>query len=196
MRDRTKGFTLIELVVVLAIFSLVALVGVQVIRTTVVADRRLAEVSASSSELAVALALLRRDLRAVIGVSFSTPSGGSEPPLRIGQDGFALSVSGLGGVAGSDAGLGRVVWRRDPITGQLQRQVWTTLSPGSAQAAGPEVMVLSGVNGITVESFDFADGWQPGFVADPRTPNGLPRALRVRLEHGVHGVLETLVALQ
>ncbi len=38
---RDRGFSLLELVVVLAIFALVALIGVKVIQSTLMADRRL-----------------------------------------------------------------------------------------------------------------------------------------------------------
>lgn len=196
MNRRTHGFSLLELVVVLAIFALVALMGVQVIRASVGADRRLTEISETSGELALALALLRRDLAAGIGLPFYPESGGAESALRVGQGGFALSVSGLGGAEQGGSGLGRVVWRLDAGDGRLTRQVWTTLSPGGARAAGPQVVMLDGVDEITVESFSLQSGWRQGFAADPRDPNALPRGLRVRLDHRRFAQLETLVSLR
>ncbi len=195
-RRRDTGFSLLELVVVLAIFAMVALIGTQVIRATVTTDRRLSALSESGEELAVALALLRRDLGAAIGIGFITPSGAGERALRVGADGFSLSVGGLAGLPGSSAGLGRVVWRLDPGSGQLTRRVWTTLAPGSDRAASPEVVVLTDVTGIAVQSFTPETGWQPGYAADPRTPDALPHGLRVRLDHRRHNRLDTLVALR
>ncbi len=195
MRRASRGFSMFELVVVLAIFALVALTGTQVIRATVQADHRLSQISDTSRELAVALALLRRDLGAAIGIGFVAPAGGAEPPLRIGADGFSLSVGGLGTGPDQD-GLGRVVWRLDRASGTLTRRVWPTLAPAASQAASAEVTLLGGVRSIAVEAFQLPGGWQPGFVADPRQPVSLPRALRVRIDHARHERLETVVSLR
>ncbi len=196
MTRRANGFSLLELVVVLAIFALVALVGVQVIRSTVLTEQRLASTGAANAELAVTLALLRRDMRAAIGVGFFTPTGIDEPALQIRQNGFSLSVGGLSGIENSAPDLGRITWRRDPATGQLRRQVWTTLVPGGPGAGGAEVTMLGDVAGLAVEAFTPAAGWQPGFTADPRAASSLPHALRVRLQHAVFGQIETLVSLR
>jgi len=197
MKDR--GFSLLEMVAVLAIFALVALIGVQVIGATLKADRRLSGITEANGELAVALALLRRDLDAGISLPFYPGGGGAEPALRVapGADSFSLSIGGLAGIgARPDAGLGRVTWRYDRAGGQLIRQLWTVLAPGGARAAGPEVAVLSDVVGMDVASFATVSGWSRGYASDPRAPDDLPRAIRVRLQHRTFGTLETVVALR
>lgn len=195
MSRSDQGFSLLELVVVLAIFALVALTGTQVIRAAIQADTRLSEIGDDSRELAVALALLRRDLGAAIGIGFVSPAGAAEPPLRIGAEGFSLSVGGLG-FGPQDSGFGRVVWRLDRASGALTRQVWTTLTPAAPQAGSGEVTLLRDVRAISVEAFQLPGGWQPGFTADPRQPVSLPRALRVRIDHARYARLDTVVSLQ
>ncbi len=194
MRDR--GFTLLELVVVLAMFSLVALIGVRVLQSALQTDRHLTQASALSAELSYGLALLRRDLDAAANLVFTPPRGRPEPALDVSEDGFALSLLGLsGGGLGVAGGEGRVVWRLDRARGELKRELWPTLAPASSRAAGPEVVVLTGVRGIDITVFVDGRGWQDAATA-AGFGVGLPRAVRVRLSHERVAGLETVAVLR
>ena len=191
---RNGGFSLPELVVVLAIFALVALIGLQVIRATVRSSDRLAEISESSGELAVGLALLRQDLAAALPRVFHPSTGGLEPALLVATpESFSLSVGGLARLNPGVSGLGRVTWRLDRATGQLFRQVFTTLTPG---AAPREVPVMTGISEFALASYTVQGGWRAGFSADPRAPEVLPIGLKLRLTHSRAGALETVVSLR
>ncbi len=185
-----RGFSLLELVAVLAIFALVALIGVQAIQGAVRSSERLTEISQDSGELAVALALLRRDLGAAVPLRF----GEGEAALRAGQGGFALSTGGLARLGAGASGLGRVVWRHDRAAGVLYRGVHTSLTPGRDRVA--EVAVLRGVSGFELDSFEPEGGWRPGFAADPRDVARLPLGLRVRIDHARAGAVDTVVSLR
>ena len=191
---RIAGFSLLELVAVLAIFALVAVAGVQVIQATVRTSDRLTEVSEASGELALGLALLRQDLNAALPRPFAPPGGGDEPALRAGTAGFALTVGGLARLDAGATGFGRVVWRHDPANEALYRQVWTTLTPGGGRA--PEVRVMTGVRRFELASYEVQGGWRPGFAADPRDVARLPLGLRVRIDHVRAEGLETVVSLR
>ena len=191
---RAGGFSLLELVAVLAIFALVALIGVQVIQATVRSSDRLSEISESSGELAVGLALLRQDLNAALPRSFSPAGGGLEPALRAAAPGgFSLTIGGLARIGPNKSGIGRVAWRLDRATGQLYRQVFTSLNPGGR---APEVAVMSGVSRFELASYAVQGGWRAGFSADPRNIGALPLGLRVRLTHARAGDLEAVVSLR
>lgn len=191
---RANGFSLLELVAVLAIFALVALIGVQVIQATVRSSERLSDISEDSGELAVGLALLRQDLNAALPRSFSPARGGQEPALRVATpDSFSLSVGGLARLDAAASGLGRVTWRLDHGTGQLYRQVFTSLTPAGR---APEVVVLGGITRFELASYAARGGWRTGFSADPRNIDDLPLGLRVRLTHERAGDLETVVSLR
>jgi len=191
---RSAGFSLLELVVVLAIFALVSLIGVQVIQATVRSSERLTEVSEESRELALALALLRQDLNAALARSFIPANNGLDPALKLGPGGFSLTVGGLARFKPGTSGFGRVTWRFDAAKGQLFRQVQTSLTPGAARV--PEVAVLSGVRALDLFSYEAQSGWKPGFAGDPRNPARLPLGLRVRLDLARVGVLDTVVSLR
>ncbi|MCG6902168.1 MAG: prepilin-type N-terminal cleavage/methylation domain-containing protein [Rhodobacter sp.] len=191
---RSGGFSLLELVVVLAIFALVALIGVQVIQATVRNSRQLTRISEESGELAVGLALLRQDLNAALPRSYTPPNGGTRPALTVtSPDRFSLTVGGLAQLDRNASGLGRVTWRFDRPTGQLYRQVWTSLNPGGL---APEVPVLGDVSEFALSHFTTQGGWRAGYSADPRNIGQLPLGLRVRLTHARAGEVLTVVSLR
>lgn len=191
---RTSGFSLLELVVVLSIFALVALIGVQVIQATVRSSDRLTQISKDSGELAVTLALLRQDLNAGLARQFTPANGGTEPALKVGPGAqFSLTVGGLARLNANVSGQGRVTWRLNG-SGQLTRQVLTTLTPGPGRV--PEVVVANGVRAMNFFSYQRRSGWQPGFAHDPGNPEILPLGLRVRLDLPRAEALDTVVSLR
>ncbi len=192
---RQAGFSLRELVAVMAIFALDALIGVQVIQASVRSSERLTKISDESADLAVALAQLRQDLDMALALPFTTPSGTPEPALLAGDGGFALTVGGIA-VLGDGSGQGRVVWRHDPVTETLVRQLWPTRIPASGRAAGPDIAVLEDVTALSISSYTARAGWRAGFANDPRNPDDLPLGLRVRIEHARLGALETVVSFR
>lgn len=192
------GFSLLELVVVLAIFTVVALIGVQVIAQVVRADRRLAEVNDTTADLAYGLALLRADLDAAIGLSFHPPNGLALPaldaPAR--QHRFALSLGGQATLDGHGPARIRVIWRLNEATGAVTRQVWPSLIPGDIRLASPEVVIFEDVEEMSLEGYEAEGGWTVGFPKPDAPPDRLPAALRVTLRHETLDRLQTLVTLR
>lgn len=194
MMRKAGGFSLLELIAVLAIFAVVALIGVQVIQASVRSSERLTTLSDETSKLAYALAVLRHDLNAALPRRFTPPDGGTEPALVSRAGGFSLSVGGLARLDPGATGFGRVIWRFNRRDGTLLRQVWTTLTPGGS--APPEVLVLDGIDAFDLASFTLEGGWRDGFAADPRNTAALPMGLRIRLTHRRADALETIVSLR
>ena len=196
-RAPEAGFSLLELVVALAIFSVVALMSLQALQGSLVTDRALRQRDAENSGLTLALARLRFDLDAAVAMEFTTPAGQVQPPALADDDGFALTIAGQGRFAGEPGSdFARVQWRL--ADGRLTRRLWPSLIPARDQAAGPATAVLSGVSGLQIESFDPAGGWRPGIAvtaADPDTPPALPAALRVTLDTGRWGRIDLVAVL-
>jgi len=189
-----RGFSLLELVAVMSIFAMVALIGVQVIQASLRNSERLTDISESSGELAVGMALLRQDLISALARKFTPFDGGAEPALKIVPGGFALTLGGLARIDPQTTGQGRVIWRHDPVTSALTRQVWTSLTPGRAT---PEVtVVIRDVAQFSLSSYGIQSGWRAGFNADPRNIETLPLGLKLRFEHAKAGEVETVVSLR
>lgn len=198
------GLTLLELVVALALFAMVAVMGLTALRGALRAQDALERADARTLRTAQALTLLRSDIEALAPLPFAPPGGGpAEPALVDGGDFLALSVGGQPGLPGEQtAGLARVIWRLDPGAGLLTRQVWPTLRPADARAAGPEVVMLESVGRLSTRVYLDDLGWLQGHGADSAAPApapGLapspetPRAVEVTLSTGPDGDLRILV---
>jgi general secretion pathway protein J len=200
MTDREQsqaGFTMLEMVVVLALFALIATFSLQALSGTLRARDRLLVADENSKNLARTLAQMRADMNAVVGVTFTMPSGDVESAVEIADLGnaVALSVSGRFDFGGDETiGLGRVVWRLDQSSGTLSRQVWPVLNPASSFARGPEVVMMTGVSAITVRRLINTSVWETGrdrsiFGA----ASTLPKALDIVVTSNHWGAISTKV---
>ncbi len=188
---RQDGFSLLELVVVLAIFALVALIGAQVLQVTARSSERLTEISEESGELATALALLRADMAAGVPRPFAPAQGGSAAPLVVSAQGFALSIGGLARLEAHVTGFGRVEWRLDRQAATLNRAVFTSLTPGAPRTS--DVVVLRDVEDIAVEIYRDQAGWGTSLGSDS---GRLPRGMRVAITHSRAGELMVTEAMR
>lgn len=174
--QNNRGLTLIELVVAMAIFALVAVMGLQSLNVSLTLRDRLGARAGQASDLGQGLALLRNDLSAALPMVFFPP-GQPRPASALremrGTLGFSLS---LGGQPGLHLAAGRVDarprqrvdWRLDTGQQRLTRTAWPTLYPVSDTQQAPEVPVLDGVTGLSLRSFWVGQGWVGGL----RPPGG------------------------
>jgi general secretion pathway protein J len=200
MKDRAQseaGFTMLEMVVVLALFALIATFSLQALSGTLRARDRLLVADENSENLARTLAQMRADMNAVVGVTFTLPSGDVESAIEISDLGnsVGLSVSGRFDFGGDETiGLGRVIWRLDPSSGVLTRQVWPVLNPASQSAKGPEVAMMTGVSAITLRRLINTSVWE---IGRDRSIFGaastLPKALDIAVTSKYWGVISTKV---
>ncbi|WP_172299510.1 type II secretion system protein GspJ [Pseudoruegeria sp. HB172150] len=197
-RRRDRGFSLLELTVVLAVFAGVALIGAQVIAQTLRADRQLAARDAETADLSYGLALLRHDLNSAIALPFLPPDGPARPALDVtaGEQRFDLSLGGQPRFDASGPATARAVWRLDKQSGTITRQLWTSLAPVNMLAAGPELVIFNQVHALMFETYDTGSGWTGGFPNPEKNALALPAAIRVTLEHETLDQLQTLVSLR
>ncbi len=166
---RQSGLTLIELVVVMAVFALVAVMGVQALSAMLIQRDALSARAQKERDLLYATGLLRRDLGQALPLLFFPPD--EAPPRSALAErtnagaGFSLSTA-VPRPNGQPPGLGRVAWWVDPDSAQLMRQGWPTLWPVSADQAGPAVVVLDGVDGLELRSYWSGVGWINGLRLD------------------------------
>jgi general secretion pathway protein J len=199
MNARDQGLTLLELVVAVALFALVAVMGLQTL-TAMMRNRDHLDVRAqTAAETSQAFALLRADLNAAIPMSFRAPDGATPlaAPFSLDPTGnvFAISVSGQPSLSpdGSN-GFGRVVWSFDPSAETLTRRSWPVLAPAGAQLESTAMEVLQGVTALSVESYFAQTGWQNGDGAvDGVQSDSLPLAVRLTFATRTLSDLEILV---
>ncbi len=191
------GVTLIELTAAMAIFALVAVMGLQAISASVRVAGSLSARDATTEELAYALALLRHDLGHVVPVPFTPTTGPVEPALTAdsGTGEINLTIGGQSIMPQThETGIARVEWRFDRADGLLTRRYWTTTAPLDDRAAGPRTVVLKGVDDVSFRLLG-NDGWTDGFANAPESPaKALPRAIDVQIRTKAHGDLRVVVA--
>ena len=174
----SRGLSLFELVVAMALFAMVATLGLQALSGTVQIGNRLGAVSAQVGAESRAVTLLRQDLSRMVGLRFHPPGGAGfgQSALSLSADGLQLSfsiagqhddvaapISGASVIGASmTAGLQRVVWRLDPASGQLSRQIWPGLHPAHARQQAPATVWLTEVASLQLRSFSRQTGWVAG----------------------------------
>lgn len=167
-----RGLSLIELVVAMAIFALVAVMGTQALTGMMRMRENLTARSEQSATLAQAVALLRTDLSAMVPMLFYPP-GRATPRAALrftgapGARTLALSRGGaqrpqdIAGTAPTPGlGLQRVEWQLQD--GRLSRRIWPALMPARATALSPAMPVLEGVRDLRLRSYWAEVGWTPG----------------------------------
>ena len=179
-RSAEHGFTLIEVMIALAIFAMIAVAGVSIlsfsVRAGAAADSRLD----GSAALARTVALLSADL----GQAVDRPTrdeGGAVRPAFTGEDGaaatpmLALVHGGWSNLDGSARpGLQKVAYRLD--NGALERIAWPQLD-GAAPLA-PAVL-MTGVADVRLR-YRLAGAWSDRWDAT-RTGAALPQAAEVTI---------------
>lgn len=217
-RRKDRGLTLIELVVAMAIFALVAVMGLQALTGAMRMRDRLAGIDAETAELGLALGLLRADLRALVPLLFHPPGGGTESALDLREQVLALSLAGQPDLSPRPGpGLQRAEWRLDAETGTLRRRVWPALYPAQSEVAAPEVVLLTGLRGWSLRSHWPDQGWVAGVTSGvlqsaPPVPGAdsdeglralpdsysstLPQAIELTLETEDFGRIVLLESLQ
>lgn len=195
---KDQGLSLLELVVVMAIFSLVATIGLQSISGTLRARDRLVQTEADTSRMAMAITLMRNDLKAAVPVAFHPPGGEARSALQFDaqKSALAFSVGGQPSLLGEEtAGLARVIWRYDPASQQLLRQVWPVLTPLESSIVSPEIVALNNVKSFDIRTFTSAGGWvSAANISAFSYSSSLPAAVEIKLNTEKFGLLRIVVA--
>ncbi|MEP4037195.1 type II secretion system protein GspJ [Pseudophaeobacter sp.] len=171
-----RGLSLIELVLAMAIFALVAVMGAQALTGMIRMRADLTSRSSQSAALAELTSLLRSDLSALMPMLFYPPEratpqaalrfvpGGGRAILALSRGGIAQFDRGPDSAAGTRFRTGRVEWQLQ--AGQLSRSYWPSLIPASGRSQrqtghqfGAE---LGGIEALRLRSYWPQIGWVEG----------------------------------
>ncbi|ABI57728.1 type II secretion system minor pseudopilin GspJ [Alkalilimnicola ehrlichii MLHE-1] len=202
--DRSRGFTLLELLVAMAVFSLLAAMAYGGLTSVLDARAHTDRAAERLDEMQLAFAMLQRDLHQVVDRPRRDAYGDRRPGLML--DDLRLPprlelVSAGARSRGVRSELRRVGWELED--GVLYRLLWPTVDGGMDEPQS-RVPMLGEVAGNTVEVLAFVfhyhglDGerttsraWPP-----PEQPNAdLPLAVEIELEAEHTGAVTRLFAL-
>lgn len=190
---RQQGLTLIELLVALVMFALLALAGQRLLSTAVDVRRQGQAHAQQLQQLARVMALLESDLEQAIVRPLQHDDGSSEPALMSLADGNGLQFTRAGWdnpLQQSRSNLQRLRWWAD--ADGLHRGHWMQLDRGSEDVMHAQ-SVLPAASQVQWRYLDGRGNWLPAWPAGSRAP--LPRAVEIQFSHPRHGVLRRVLRL-
>lgn len=182
-RAKVRGFTLLELLVAIAIFAVLATLSYGSVRHMLSFDDGLKRATRRYEHLRYAVVMLEQDLTALAPRGVRDALGAAEPALRAGLKGelltFTRRVSDAGHFDGGPA-LRRVRYRVQD--GSLYRDVWEVLDR-TPETRFHSQRLLRDVQALKLRFFD-SGAWVEFW---PRDDNGvsdqqLPRGVEFKLE--------------
>ena len=189
-RSAEHGFTLIEMLIALAIFGMLTAAGVALlsltVRTQETSERLLGEVgeirrtgALLTADFARAVPRLRRDRDGRPQPAFTGAAEGEPLQLALVRTGWE------GDESGSHSSLQRVEYR-------LREGLFERLSYSQVDGAGEAVAVplLDGVRRLRLRYRDSDGAWRPRW--DPTDPTELPRAIELISDTERHGIVRQL----
>ena len=166
-KELQGGFTLLEMLIAMAVFAVMSLVAYQGLRAVLDADHVTREQGQRLADLQVTLSVLERDLAQVVDVTTRDEFGDPLPPVRLRAGGEHQLLELVRAGAGGDQRLRRTAWQ---ITEHgLERRLW----PG-VDVVDPESMRVRRFADLVDEEQQL--GVESRFLFIVRTPTGLERA--------------------
>ncbi|MGF1462889.1 MAG: type II secretion system minor pseudopilin GspJ [Maricaulaceae bacterium] len=190
------GFTLVEVVIALGVFGLIAAGAGTMLVGAIDARDRLGAAHQALAELDRARALLKADILQIAHRSGRDPAGAFETFALtggdvVGQPLLAFTRRGWENPDGLERRSSLVRVRYGFEDGQLTRQVRLRPDAGDDTPVREQI-VFDQLNAIELAFLD-AQGWRPIWQA-ALTPGrlDLPRAIRVRIDHPELGEIEQM----
>lgn len=201
---RIRGFTLLEVLVAMAVFAVMSVVAYGGLRSVLTADQVTQEHARRLADLQVTLSVLERDLAQVVNISVRDEYGDRMPSLRLRGGGDSRLLELVRAGAGGDQRLRRSAWL---ITDRgLERQLWpgvdivdgetARVQPFGTLVGEDELMgVETGFAFIvrTASGLDRVESWPPADSEAGSTQ--LPLAVEVVLELPGYGQIRRLMAV-
>ena len=179
IKAKERGFTMVEMLVALAIFSMISVAGVALLQSAASSQLVVKERLSDLSETARAIAVMESDLAQAIArpvrttVATTTPAF-SANGLGVAGQIFALTRAGQANLDDAPKPeLQHVAYALE--NGALKRISWSMLDGGKAQPT----ILLKDVKAATVRFRDAEGNWRSDW--DASDPLALPRALELEL---------------
>jgi general secretion pathway protein J len=190
-----RGFTLIELMIALAIFALISAFAYRALDQLFLVQQRVRAEAARWDDVQRTLNRIERDFRLLLPRSAVSESGEREPALYFVARGntLALSRAGLAGADGALAAPQRIAYRLSGTTLELLRWPHIDRAPRSDPVLAP---LLTDVASVDYRFLGSRGEWHGEWPARGASGEAtLPRAVEVRIRLKDAGTLTRQFAL-
>lgn len=183
IRRAQHGFTLLELLVALAIFAVLAAIAYSALNQVTSTRAHLQAKAERLTALQMVFTVLGRDIEQAIGRRVRDEFGDAEPAMKggvvVGTSLLTLTRAGWRNPLGLPRShLQRVAYGF--VDNKLLRHSWTVLDRGPGVLPHEEVM-LEDVRAVELRFLDQARQWQ-GFWPPPGQDTTLPRAVEITID--------------
>ncbi len=155
LRKSTRGFTLLELLVSISIFSILGLGAYQMLQTVIQSNERVREASEGATSLNLAFSILQRDFNQFVPRQVRDQYGDPVAPLVFENEDYAVEFTrgGWSNPAGrSRSRMQRVAYSIDYDEETLSRHFWEVLDRAEDSEPISQVL-LEGVTDFRVTGF-------------------------------------------
>ena len=191
MKRQHRGFTLLEILIALLIFTIVALMLMNGLKNILSVHERVKAKANQLNEMQLALLMMERDLLQAINRPVLDVTGKEQPPFVGSAAAFSFTHGGNVELSGTQlvGQLKRTEYRFED--NQLKRMVWPVLD--AAPKTHPQSRVLlSEISSVKLQYLNQAKQWKLvwPFKSDDSEP--LPKAVKINLIFKNGEVLEQL----
>ncbi|MCU7959496.1 MAG: type II secretion system minor pseudopilin GspJ [gamma proteobacterium symbiont of Bathyaustriella thionipta] len=192
--QREQGFTLLELLIAMSIFAILAAMGYVGLQQMIRASEQNAQAGQQLQRLQKAMFWLTSDVAQILPRPVRDRFGDTQAALLLDvSDGTRLSLTRAHAISQQSSasdGLQRVNWWLQD--GQLMRQYRNQLDVADQPAGQPKVL-LQGVQSFEVRVLD--ERWTFGWPLNDGEEQRLPRAIEITLELDHLGQIQRLFRL-
>ncbi len=184
--NKSKGFTLLEVLIAVAIFAVISGIAYSGLSSVLTASHKTQAVNRSLQELQLAMSLMHQDLTQIVDRSVSDEFGDTQPAVKSGgsfEKIIRFTRRGWRNPAQrTRSTLQRVAYRIDENT--LIREYWQHLD----RAPNPKIVslpLLEKVKELSFRYYDQSNNWQqqwPPLSQAQDKPVPLPRAIEMKLD--------------
>ena len=194
--DRQKGFTLIEIIVALVLFSVLSVLGYQGLTSIVDYNERSRSAYSEQNQLHRASAIIMQDFLHLRARPIRDRLGGRERAYTTDHPDYAVQFTrgGMPSIVGSTTGgLQRIAYSVSD-EGELIRWVWPTLDAFSSEEPNPRVL-MEAVSSLRFYQLnarnEFEENWPP--LNQSVAVDELPRMIRIDIEMENGNRIERLI---
>lgn len=179
MRIKGAGFTLLEILIALFVFTILSLMMAGGLRTVIRAQAGAEESAERVRYLQLVLVRMSRDVEQIVNRPVKTAAGKETPAFLGTPEGFAFTHNGIVSLSDevkrSSLQRAQYLWKE----GALWRLAWPVLDQAQNSPKPSQRVVLNNVDSARFEYLDRNKRFHKNWPVPGRSSEPLPRAVRV-----------------